>query len=425
MNGKYTPELVRAIDLIWKSFEPEAMKQGYAILESAAAAGDADAMCYLARCHMGEAYVWDGGGFVVDEEKASRLLRKSILAGSASAVLCALRNSNLTPAVERDMPFGSLREAYDEIMRQAENGDAFCAYMIANALFWGDWIEIHGKDGADEFADEDEYNRFAYPLAVEMYEKSFEGGLTAGFGNYRSIYEYGIDELDTDRFEEWFALLAEGRNPMICNDYGKYLEDTYDDCEAEAFACYRRAYDMGDAQSAYNVAVCFARGFGVKENLDEAFRMYLAAAEAGHPKACFQVGNFYFEGRGNVAQDYAKAFRWLGKAYDTCDDDFRWQPAAELAILHQDGLGTVQDDEMAFGRLEEIEDCVDEIWEPLDARVLNALGVAYAFGRGTEVDIDRGMAYFDRAIEYGSDEAARNKARFKKSFFGFGGWKRR
>ena len=87
-------------------------------------------------------------------------------------------------------------------------------------------------------------------------------------------------------------------------------------------------------------------------------------------------------------------------------------------------MGTAQDDEMAFRRLSEIEDRVDDVWEPLDAMALNALGVAYAFGRGTEEDIEKGIAYFDRAIEYGSEAAARNKARFKRSVFGLGGWKR-
>ncbi|HUN21330.1 MAG TPA: hypothetical protein PLT34_08760 [Muribaculaceae bacterium] len=57
--------------------------------------------------------------------------------------------------------------------------------------------------------------------------------------------------------------------------------------------------------------------------------------------------------------------------------------------------------------------------------VLNALGVAYAFGRGVDEDIETGMAYFDRAIEYGSEAAVRNKAMLRRSVFGLGGWKKR
>ena len=424
MNGKYSKEVARAIEMIWMSFDPEEMQKGYEMLEKAAENGDADAFCYLARCNMGEEYGWDGGGFATDEDKASQLLKRSILLGSASGVLCALRNDNLTPSVERDMPFGSLADAFAEISRQAECGDAFCNYMIANVYFWGDYMVIN-KDSADDFEDEESYQAWAYPIAAKFYERSFDAGLTAGFGNYRTIYESELGDIDTDCYEEYFERLADGNDPRVCSDYGKYLEDEYEDCEEEVFGRYRKAYDMGDIQSAYNVAVCYANGYGVDEDIDEAFRYYLIAAKSGHARAQFQVGNFYFEGRGNITQDYAKAFVWLARSYDNSDEENRWQQAAELAILHQNGLGTVQDDEMAFKRLAEVEDVIDEVWEPLDAMVLNALGVAYAFGRGTEADIEKGIGYFDRAIEYGSEEASRNRARFKKGVFGIGGWKLR
>lgn len=107
------------------------------------------------------------------------------------------------------------------------------------------------------------------------------------------------------------------------------------------------------------------------------------------------------------------------------DDEDSWQPAAELAICYQNGLGTFQDDDAAFEFLSEIEenDMLGEVWEPLDAMVLNALGVAYGFGRGAEQDIPQAIEYFDRAIEYDSDEAKQNKACFKKTLFG--GWKMR
>lgn len=422
MNGTYSPEVATAIDLIWKSFNKEKMQQGYAMLEKAADKGDADAFCYLGRCHMGEEYVWCGGDFDVDEDRASQLIKESVRRGSASGVLCALRNGNLTPGVMRDMPFSSVKEAFSEILDQAKGGDAFCLYMIGNAMFWGDYLIIE-KGEADKYNDEEEYNEFAYPIAAEYYEKSFDAGLSCAFGNYRTIYDSGLADIDEDTYEEYFQQLADNGDPLVCSDFGKYLEDEYENREKEALIYYKRAYDLGDRRSAYNLATCYGRGYGTPQNLDKAFEYYNIAAEAGEPGAMFELGNFYFEGRGNVTRDYAKAVYWLGKSYDSYDEERRWRPAAELAILHQDGLGTIQDDDMAYRRLSEIEDIVDEIWEPLDAQVLNALGVAYAFGRGTDTDIPRGIEYFDRAIEYGSDEAARNKAMFKKSIFGR--WSRR
>ena len=47
------------------------------------------------------------------------------------------------------------------------------------------------------------------------------------------------------------------------------------------------AYDKGDYLSAYNLATCYGRGYGVDENLDEAFRLYKEAAEAGNANARF------------------------------------------------------------------------------------------------------------------------------------------
>ncbi len=426
MNGKYSPEVTEAIDLIWKSYDKEKMAKGYELLSKASEAGDADAKCYLARCLMGEEYVWSGGGFPIDEDRASSLLKESVRGGSASGVLCAMRNSNLTPGLVKDMPFASLREAFDEIKWQADNGDAFCLYMVGNVMFWGDHLTIEGKEEAERFDSVEDYNGFAYPIAADYYERSFEAGLSAAFGNYRSIYESGLSDIDNERFEEYFGMLADNGDPLLCNDYGKYLEDEYGD-ENQAFEYYMKAVEKGDLKSAYNIGTCYGRGAGVEKNTDKAFDYYMIAAREGHPMAQFQIGNFYFEGRGNVKRDPAEAFRWLSAAYDNpeCGEHTKWECAAEIGVLRQNGEGTYQNDVIAFGYLSQAEEHVDDLWDPIDIPVLIALGTAYAFGRGTETDIERGIGYLDRAIEYGSEKAETLKGKFKKSFFGLGKWTRK
>lgn len=94
------------------------------------------------------------------------------------------------------------------------------------------------------------------------------------------------------------------------------------------------------------------------------------------------------------------------------------QSAYNVAVCYGTGYGVDEDLDKVFEN-----DMLGEVWEPLDAMVLNALGVAYGFGRGTEQDIPQAIEYFDRAIEYDSDEAKQNKACFKKTLFG--GWKMR
>ncbi|MDE6800940.1 MAG: hypothetical protein K2P62_12050, partial [Phocaeicola sp.] len=99
MKGKYSLPVVKAVDLIWTSFDKEEMRRGYEMLLQAGQKGDADALCFIARCHMGEEYVWSGGGFATDDDNASLLMQRSALMGSATGVLCAVRSGNFTPSV--------------------------------------------------------------------------------------------------------------------------------------------------------------------------------------------------------------------------------------------------------------------------------------------------------------------------------------
>lgn len=65
----------------------------------------------------------------------------------------------------------------------------------------------------------------------------------------------------------------------------------------------------------------------------------------------------------------------------------------------------MQDEEVALEFLKEAEEGKDNLWESILGDVLNALGVAYAFGKGTEEDIELGYQYFEDAARLGSEEA--------------------
>lgn len=114
-----------------------------------------------------------------------------------------------------------------------------------------------------------------------------------------------------------------------------------------------------------------------------------------------------------MEQDYAKAVHWFKEAYDNPKGGYELKSAAYLAICYQEGLGVVQDYDVAFLYLQEVEDSVDELWNPINAMVLNALGVAYANGLGTEQDIDLGLNYFREAVELGSESAKKNLERLQ------------
>ncbi len=404
MNGKYSLPVVKAVDLIWTSFNKEEIHRGYAMLMQAAQQGDADALCFIARCFMGEQYVWSGAGFETDDANASMLMQKSAMMGSATGVLCAVRSGNFTPAVRRGMPFHSFKEAFEEIREQADRGNAFCCYMIGNVYFWGDYLMVN-PDLAQTFDDEQQYNAFAYPIARDYYERSFNGRICAGWGNYRDIKKSGLCEIPDRAYEAYFKALA-GVSPAICNDYGLYIELQKGD-PATALAYYVNAAQRLDLQGAFNAGSSYENGTGVEKDLDMAFNFYEVAAIGGHQRGQWHVGYYYFDGWGSVEQDYAKAAGWFEKAYHNpkSSREVEIWAAAYLAICYQDGLGVVQDDDTAFAFLNEVEDNLDELWDPIKGMVVNAMGVAHAYGRGVEQDLQSGIRYFELAAGYGCDVA--------------------
>ena len=404
MKGKYSKQVKTAVKLIWSSFDREEIRRGYAILMQEAQKGDVDALAFIARCFMGEEYVWAQAGFKVDEANASKLMQKSAMMGSATGVLCAARSGNLTPSVERGMPFASFKEAFEEILGQAERGDAFCCYMVGNVYYWGDYLRVE-PDFAKQFKDEEGYNTWAYPIAKEWYERSFDGGLCAGWGNYCNIRKSGLCSIAPDVFEEYYLKLAD-ISPVICTNYGYYLRKERGDSYGGLLR-YVEAARKGDPQGAYNAGHIYESGEEVEENIGLAYQLYEMAANGGLAAGQFEMGYYHFEGCGDAEQDYAQAFDWFEKAYENpkCAADTKTQCAAYLGICYQSGLGVVQDDDVALELLKEAEEGKDSLWESILGSVLNALGVAYAFGRGTEEDIELGYHYFEDAAKLGSEDA--------------------
>lgn len=211
MNGKYSLPVVKAVDMIWTSFDREEIQRGYAMPFQAAQQGDADALAFVARCFMSEEYVWSGAGFAPDDANASKLMQKSALMGSATGVLCAVRSGNFTPTVQRGMPFASFKEVFGEILGQAERGNAFCCYMIGNVYFWGDYLLVE-PELAKEFKTENKY------YAKAAYRGNPQGAYNAGH-----IYEGGEEvEENAEVAYQFFGMAAQGGHPGGQFEMGYY-----------------------------------------------------------------------------------------------------------------------------------------------------------------------------------------------------------
>ena len=413
--GKYFNDKVEeAVSLIWTQFDIDKMRHGAELLAEAANEGDADAVCFLARCYMGKYYVWEGAGFPVDGTRAADYIKDSVLKGSAIGTLCAMRCNELTPSVRKNMPFKTLKEPFDEVLAKAEAGHPFCQYAVGNAYFWGDMIEIDQLDLEKDYPTEQDYNNYAYPIALKWFEKAVQGGLTLAVSNIRAIYREGCKSIDKseEMARKWERIGADMGDPKLLFNIGTYYEQ--EENYQEALTFYEKAAALGDDGGYMNAGWIYEYGNGVDIDLKRAFEYYLEAAKRGNVNAYFKVGDFYFIGEG-VEQDYAKAAFWLDKA---AGEEYEWA-YPQLAYCYLKGKGVQQDYKTAYRLLKKAQEKKDELNDMFNGITLNCLGEMHANGLGgLEENIKQGVAYFKEAIECGNNDAKLNMALYKKTLFG-------
>ena len=91
-----------------------------------------------------------------------------------------------------------------------------------------------------------------------------------------------------------------------------------------------RARDLGHAEAAYNLGICYHYGYGVAVDLDRAYALYLESANGGFGKGMELVGRFFNRGI-YVERDRKQAEYWLRKAMESTDPDAVAEAEKELA----------------------------------------------------------------------------------------------
>ena len=101
-----------------------------------------------------------------------------------------------------------------------------------------------------------------------------------------------------------------------------------------AAAWLERAAGGGLAPAQFRLGGMYEKGLGVKKDLAEARRLYVAAADKGHAKAMHNLAVLYAAGI-DGKPDYAVASQWLRRAatYGIVDSQYN------LAILYARGAG--------------------------------------------------------------------------------------
>lgn len=135
---------------------------------------------------------------------------------------------------------------------------------------------------------------------------------------------------------------------------------------------------------------------GLDIDLDQAFKLYLLSAEAGHPPAQSSVGICYDIGQG-VKTNKELARYWYAKAANNRDV----RGISNLAATEYN-LGFNSNKKEHF--TEALKWALVGV-EKNDAGCMCILGRCHYFGSGLECDINKAISWFEKAINLGNSEA--------------------
>lgn len=403
-------EVKQALQDIYYNERTGRGKEALALLERASESGDGDATCILARCYCGRQYVWAGHDFPEDDAKATNLLHKSVEQGSALGVLVALRSGELTPSVQKKMPFANLQEALNAAVELAQEGDAFSQYVVANSYFWWDFLRIQNK-GKDSFPNQAAFKAYLkenISKCEDWFWKALRGGMYFAANNLNKYYKEGDEDIiapQPEKARDLYKIGAELGHPIMQAIYADNL--TTEGRKEEAYRWYREAAEGGHPGAWYDVGRCCFNGEGSTQ--DDAYAVQCFEKELSrnpiHAGACNLLGKAYLFGRG-VPLDYAKAYQYLSTAY--YKQNSTWG-VFYLAQCSFNGWGTPQD----YGKAMEFMNKMT--FKNTEADYMR--GYIYARGLGgVPEDIKKGVEYLQKAGNF--DKAKEELLHYKKTLFG-------
>lgn len=169
------------------------------------------------------------------------------------------------------------------------------------------------------------------------------------------------------------------------------------------FYWYRKAATQGNRDAQYNLAVSYAFGEGVKQDLTEAAIWYRRAAEQGHIVSQYSLGISYVYGEG-VSQDSEEAARWFKKA---AEQGYA-RAQVHLGSLFHTGEGVQQNYTEAVRWYRMAADRGD-------ATAQYNLGTMYRAGKGVEQNYAQAKRWFRQSSDQGYAAATNELASLERS----------
>ena len=399
-----------------------------------------DAYALLARVYAGPRFTWEESNFPEDNMRTYQCLHDSIRRCSPIGTLQALRiKGSITPTVEKDMQI-SFDEAFRIVYDYANQGDAYCQYVIGNVFFWRDDNRIDSAEAmltpppmswtkriqrsltANSVQDriaalqgtvpDETLQENASNLAKEWFNKALDNGLAMFQGNLRNIY---IDEADFSNARRVAKTAAELGNPAMmlytgldCHENGKF---------EDAFTWFTKGAALGQSESIAELADYYYHFYDAKELRStipydpvKAIGLYRRAAtkqfsDAGY--TALQAAFGYIFHIGHLPLDWG-LIADLTHMAATKDRFIFALPYIGYMRIH--GLGVTKN--IRFG-VQSLLRVLDEEQRAFEAenrvlfyditRALTRVALGYAYEKGYvagKPDLDQAVSYYEQSHQY-------------------------
>ena len=174
-----------------------------------------------------------------------------------------------------------------------------------------------------------------------------------------------------------------------------YLQNERED---DAVDLLEKAAIHGNPEAKNNLAILYANGQGLEQDVEMARQLYEESAEGGCRDAMHNLGIMHDTGRGLPAPDVEAAAYWFAMAAD------KGHIEATLAIglMEMGGRGTALDVVAAAQRFQYLVEEQDEDTLPKAAFLL---GMMHLKGEGVDKDLSKGLKLITESSDRGSPEA--------------------
>ena len=182
---------------------------------------------------------------------------------------------------------------------------------------------------------------------------------------------------------------------LCANDFGQAVEEYKSGNYIQALNIFYALAKKDDVRAQYNVALIYANGLGVEQDLPQAELWYERAAKQGNASAQYNLAQLCHAKGAKDPHAYEKAKYWYDKSVNAGVKE----AYNNLGSLYLNGQGVKKDEQKAFRFFQKGARKGDE------AAKVN-VAVLYAWGESVTHDKMKAYEYLKSALKAGKSEAS-------------------